>query len=401
MKTKILIIGLVGLVSANTVFAQKGELNNAKDQYNKYQGIRGQKTFAAMATTAINEAKASIDKAAANEKTAKMPLTYAVKGGIYAALAYRDTTPATQTPLFATADEALKNAQEGMKTVTNADDKAEIKKIIDDATQTMIVIKYNVGVKQFTAGKYDAAYQSFEYFRSARHDDTTELYLPGLTATNSKMYDEGIKNYTKLLSTNYSKNPSVYADLSYIYLNQKDTVNALKIVGQGAAKYPNDGGLAKREIELSLQTGKTKEVAQKIEAAIAADPKNKVLYYYAGLVYYDQGNIAKAEASYRKATEIDPNYFEAFLNLGSTMIRPGLDMYNSANKLPASKQKEYDEQMKKAGDVFEGAKPVLLRAVELRPTSYEALFNLRAYYVVKHDAVNVNATQKRMDAVRK
>jgi len=50
--------------------------------------------------------------------------------------------------------------------------------------------------------------------------------------------------------------------------------------------------------------------------------------------------------------------------------------------------------------LFEVAKPVLVKAVELRPTSYEALYNLKNYYLGKNDMVNANATQKRMDALK-
>jgi tetratricopeptide (TPR) repeat protein len=393
MKVKILIIGMISLISASSVFAQKGELSNAQDQFNKYQGIRGQKSFAAMATAAINEAKTSIDKAAANEKTAKLPLTYAVKGSIYAALAYRDTVPSTQTPLFATAEEALKQAKD-------ADVKGENKKMIDDAYQTLIVIKYNTGVKYYQSGKYESAYDAFHFYSTVRPDDTTALYLTGLSATNAKMYDEGIKNYQKLLTTKYSKNATVYSDLAYIYLAKKDTASAIKAVSEGAVKYPNDANLARREIELNLQTGKAKEIIAKIEAAIAADPKNKTLYYYAGLAYNSSGNLAKAEESYKKAIEIDPTYFEAYLNLGYVLLNPALLLHNSANKLPANKQKEYDEQMKKSNALFDLAKPTLLKAVELRPNSYDALYNLKTYYLGKSDMVNANATQKKIDALK-
>ncbi|MBW4891909.1 tetratricopeptide repeat protein [Mucilaginibacter sp. HMF5004] len=393
MKIKILMIGLVSLVSVSSVFAQKGELTNAQEQYNKYMGLYKQKNFAVMATTAITDAKTSIDKAAANDKTATLPLTYAVKGAIYAALAYRDTVPSTQTPLFATAEEALTKAKA-------ADTKAENKKLIDDAYQTLIVIKYNLGVKQYQGGKYEAAYNSFDFFRSVRPDDTSAIYLTGLSATNAKMYDEAIKNYKKLLTTNYSKNPTVYSDLSYIYLSKKDTATAIKIVEEGALKFPNDGALSKREIELNLQTGKAKEVIAKIEKAVAADPKNKTLYYYAGLAYNSAGNLAKAEESYRKAIEIDPNYFEATLNLGYVLLSPAITLNNAANKLPANKQKEYDETMKKASAAFDLAKPVLLKAVELRPTSYDALYNLKNCYLGKKDFVNATATQKKIDALK-
>ena len=396
MKIKFLMVGVLSLASVTCVFAQKGELNNAQEQLQKYQGLRGQKTFVAMANSALSEAQTSIDKASANEKTANLPLTFAVKGAVYAALAYRDTVPSTQTPLFATAEEALKKA-------TAADAKGENKKMIDDAYQTLIVIKYNKGVKDYQNGKYDLAYDSFNFYRSVRPDDTTAIYLTGLSATNAKMYDEAISNYKKLVTTNYSKNPTVYADLTYIYLSKKtkqDTANALQIVSEAATKYPQDANLAQREIELGLQTGKTKEVVSKIESAITADPKNKRLYYYAGLAYFGSGDMTKAEEAYRKAIEIDPDYFEANLNLGFLQLKKATTIYNAANKLPTNKQKEYDAMIKQAKDLFEIAKPALQKAVDLKPTSYEALTNLRVYYLAKNDMVNANALQKRIDALK-
>ena len=393
MKIKFLMTGILGLIAVNTVFAQKGELSNAQDQYNKYFNIYKQPILAAQATTAINEAKVSIDKASVNEKTANLPLTFAVKGAVYAALAYRDTVPSTSTPLFATAEEALKKAKE-------ADAKGENKKLIDDAYQTLIVIKYNAGVKSYQSGKYEAAYENFNFFRTVKPDDTTALYLTGLSATNAKMYEEALTSYKKLVTMTYSKNASIYSDMSFIYLSKKDTAAAIKVIGEGIAKYPGDQYLTRREIELNLQTGKAKEVISKIESAIAADPKNKTLYYYGGLAYSAAGMDDKALDSYKKAIEIDPNYFEATMNLGSVLLKPAIALFTAANKLPASKQKEYDDDMKKAKDLFEVAKPVLQKAVDLKPTSYDALFNLRMYYLAKNDAATAAAIKKQLDALK-
>jgi len=392
MKIKVLMIGLAGLISASSVFAQKGELSNAKEQYDKYFTTYRQKALAAVATTALNEAKASIDKASANDKTATLPLTYAVKGEIYSALAYRDTVPSTSTPLFATAEESLKKAKE-------TDTKGENKKMIEDAYQTLIVIKYNTGLKAYNGGKFETAYENFNFYRTVKPDDTTALFLTGLAAANAKMYKEALDSYGKLIGMSYSKNPGIYTDMSFIYLAKKDTTSAIKIVTEGAAKYPNDASLSKREIELNLQIGKAKEMVSKIDAALAKDPNNKTLYYYAGLANSSAGDAAKAEAMYRKAVEIDPAYFDATLNLGWVLLSPALKLHNEANKLPASKQKEYDDDMKKAKALFEIAKPVLQKAVDIKPT-YEALYNLRAYYLGVNDMTNANAIKKQMDAIK-
>jgi Tfp pilus assembly protein PilF len=416
MKIKLLMAGLLGLVSA-TAFAQKGELSTAKSEYDNYEGLRGSKATLAVATKSLGTAKTSIDKAAVNEKTAALPQTFALKGAIYAALAVQDTVAATSLPLFTTADESLKKAKE-------LDTKAENKQVIDNAYLNLAQYQLTKGVAEYGAQKYDQAYHSFDYYRTVLPEDTNAIYYTGLAAANAKNYPAAITNYNKLVTTKYSKNAGVYMDLSSLYLASKDTTNALKSVSDGITKYPSNTDLRKREIEISLQTGKEKEVIQKIQTALAADPKNKTLYYYAGLTYSqtaetiikEQGkakdpaakatlqqqkvdNYNKAADMYKKALEIDPNYFEANLNLGYVILNPAIDAYNAANKLPANKQKEYDAAIAKANAQFDLAKPYLVKATELNPKSLDALTNLRTYYLGKKDNVNAEATKKKIDAL--
>lgn len=408
--------GLLGLVSA-TAFAQKGELNNAKSEYEKYEGLRSQKAMAVMANTSLTNAKTSIDKASLNEKTAVLPQTYALKGVIYSCLAVQDSVPATSLPLFTTADEALKKA-------TELDTKGESKAIIHTGQVNLAQYQLTKGVAEYTAGKYDLAYHSFDYYRTVLPEDTNAIYYTGLAASNAKNYPAAISNYTKLLTTNYSKVQSAYLDLSSVYLASKDTAGAIKIVGEGVAKYPANVDLRKREIEISLAAGKQGEITSKIQSALAADPKNKTLYYYAGLTYSQTAeavikeqekakdpaakaalqpkkveNYNKAAEMYKKALEIDPDYFEANLNLGYVILNPAIDAYNAANKLPANKQKEYDAAIAKANVQFDMAKPYLVKAVELQPKSIDALTNLRTYYLGKKDDVNATATKKKIDAL--
>jgi hypothetical protein len=415
MKIKLLITGLLGIVTA-TAFAQKGELSNAQDAYNKYSTFKA--AGAAIAMPNLVTAKTSIDKAAANDKTSGLAQTFALKGAIYASLAAKDTVTATSAPLFTTAEESVKKAKE-------LDTKGEYKNLIDDANRNLAQAKLTEGVGAFKAKKYDLAYNAFDHYRQIFPEDTNALYYTGLAAANSKNYTAAIENYNKLVTTKYSENPSIYYDLTSVYLANKDTAGALKSITEGIAKYPANGDLRKRQIEIYLQTGRQQEVLTQIQGAISNDPKNKDLYYYAGLTYSqlaeataktqtkskDQAEKDKLQATkadyfdkasgmYKKALEIDPNYFPANLNLGYVLISPAIDTYNAANQLPASKQKEYDAMVAKSGTQFDLAKPYLLKAVELNPKSVDALINLKTYYMGKKDMANANDTQKKIDALK-
>jgi hypothetical protein len=417
MKITFLIAGTISLFSLS-VYAQKGELTTAQQEYDKYETLRQQKTMAAMARTSITTAKTSIDKAAANEKTATLPQTYALKGAIYSALAYNDTVATTATPLFTTASEAVKKAKE-------TDTKGEYKKLIDASNQYLGYYQLNKGVKEFQAKQYDEAYKSFDFYRSVYPDDTTAIYYSGLAAANSKNYPVAISNYKKLVTTNYSRKADIYSDLSNMYLMQKDTAAALAAVGEGVSKFPANASLRGREVEIALQQGKQAEYVDKIQAAIANDPKNKTLYFYSGIAYGKiadaQSKIAKtakdpaakaaaqkavientdkAAEAYKKAVEIDPNYFEANLNMGYILMTSAVDDFNTANKLPMSKQKEYTALTAKVNAAADRAKPYLEKAVELQPKDPSALGNLRNYYIIKKDNVKSAELKKRLDAAQ-
>ena len=415
MKIKFLLAGLLGVIST-AAFSQTGELKNAQSELEKVETLRGQPAMVSLYNSSLTNAKTSIDKAAANPKTATLPQTYAVKGNLYALLADKDSIAATSMPLYATAEEALKKAKE-------TDTKGEFKTMINNGYAYLAHYHLSAGVKSYQAAKYDDAYKSFDAYRTINPEDTTGILYSGLAAYNAHNYNAAITNYTKLVTTKYSGNERIYDEMSNAYLNNKDTTGALKAVGEGITKFPSSGTLRKKEIEISLQSGKSQAVLDKVLAAIANDPKNKALYFYAGLVYSQTADAAAATAKktkdapgkaaanlkktenynkaaemFKKALEIDPNYFEANLNMGYVLLAPAIETYNAANALPGTSamQKQYDGLLAKSSGLFDLAKPYLVKAVELNPKSGDALSNLITYYKGKRDDANVAKYAKQL-----
>jgi tetratricopeptide (TPR) repeat protein len=426
MKIKLLMIGLLGLVSA-TAFAQKGELNDAQSAYNDYQ-VTGNSKVPAIATKAkasLNDAKTAIDKASTNQKTATMPLTYGLKAAIYASIALSDSVQTTSAVEYSTASDAIKQAK-------TADTKNENSKLIDDATRKLAQFQLDKGITEFQNKKYDDAYRSFDNARQLLPNDTTVMLNTAIAATNAKNYNAAIANYSGLLKTNYSAKNKVYNDLPQLYLAKKDTAGAMKIIDSALLKYPTNSTLRKEEIEIALQTGRLSDLVEKIQTAINNDPKNKVLYYYAGLTYSQIGDAADANSAKakddatkkslyqtaldnyskavdveKKAIAIDPEYFEANMNCGYALLRPAIDEFNAARNLPSnSSQKEYESLRLKADAQFDLAKPYLQKAVDLNPKSVDALSYLRNYYRGKYDKANAadntakaNDLKKQIDAL--
>ncbi len=423
MKIKFLMIGLLGLVSA-TAFAQKGALKDAQEAYDNFTVENGQKMLAVKANTDLNDAKTNIDKASTNDKTATLPQTYALKGAIYSSLALNDSVATTAAPLLSTAQENIKKAKD-------ADTKGDYKKLIDGASRNIAQYYQNLGVKAYQAKKYEEAYTNFENWNQ-NFPDTTAVYYAALSAglagnDNAKYYANAITEYNKLLATNYSQNQKIYNYLSTLYMITKDTVNALKTINAGVEKYPSNSSLREVQLRTALVAGKQKEILGQIDAAIVADPKNKLLYYYKGLAFSRIGDdaesksskakdnatkaslekeslddYAKAADAYKKAVEIDPDYFDANLNLGNALMKPAIQTYNDAQNLPSTATvKQYADLRLKADAQFDIAKPYLQKAVELDPKSTNALNNLRNYYRGKYDPANKDANKAKGDDLKK
>jgi len=411
-------------LSAVGAFAQQGAVDDAKENYAKFDGLRSNMT---LAKPSLMTAKTAIDKASANKKTANSPQMFALKAAIYASLSTTETDATAAATDYSTAMDALKQAR-------TADTKNENTNMIQHAGTELAQVQLDKGVKAFQAKNYDDAYKAFDAGRQIVPEDTLMILYSAISASNAKNYPAAITNYSKLVTTNYSKKVDAYNDLTTLYLYNKDTANAVKTISEAATKFPANNDLRKRQIEVSLQAGQLNDLIGKIDAAIKADPNNKALYYYEGLTYSQAGeaagnsikklqkgakagakpdpqiaklqqtrndNFTKAADDYKKAVAIDPNYFEAVMNLGYVTMAPAIDTYNEAQQLPVNQTKAYNEAMAKAKAQFDLAKPYLLKAAELNPNSLDALSNLKSYYLGTRDDADANATQKKIDALPK
>jgi tetratricopeptide (TPR) repeat protein len=414
MKIRILFVsaGLATLFVA-PVFAQKGELSNAKGAFETYDALRAANN-GPLVKNSLSKAKIAIDKASQNDKTSALPETYALRAAIYAHTAMADTIEATSAPIFGAAEEALIKAKE-------LDTKKENEKFLTSAEAALAQGRLNAGVSFYRDKKYDDAYKAFDLSQKYSKGDTTSIYYAGISAAAAKNYKAAIDQYKKLITTNFSEKDKVYLDLSSLYLTEKDTTSALNIAAEAVQKFPTNAELRKREIEISIQTGKVQQVLDKVLAAINNDPKNKTLYLYGGLIYSQAAdvnttkisktkdaatiaslqkeksdNYVKAADMYKKAIEIDPNYFDAVLNIGYVTLNPAIDTYNAAQQLPAAKQKEYDVALAKSKAQFDAAKPYLEKATELQPDSVDAWKNLKTYYIGVQNVAKANEIQKKI-----
>lgn len=396
MNFKSLIFGLLITSFSISVFAQKSEVISAKENLTKY--LQMARSMPKLAAPFMKSAKESMDKAILHEKTKADPELWEMRALLYSEMAYNDSTSASAKYLT----EAQTSLVKSKELDPDADNKENVKK----AKLTLYHTQLLRGKKLFDAKDYAAAYTEFNKGLEFLPGDTLSNYYAGVSAQNTKNYKAAIKNYTNLLNTNFTYLPDVYTNLAEAYAGDKDTTAAIKVLSEGFSKFPKSSQLVTREIELSINSGKYKEVISKIEAQMQSEPGNKNYPFYLGIAYNALNNAAKAEDAYKKAIAIDPTFVNAYINLGSVIMNSGIDKYNAANKkfgnknLVAAQLAEYNKIKNQATAEFDKALPYLLKATEIDPQSRIAWTNLRAYYNAKSNKQKVAEIDAKIAALK-
>ncbi|MFM8316807.1 MAG: tetratricopeptide repeat protein, partial [Bacteroidota bacterium] len=172
----------------------------------------------------------------------------------------------------------------------------------------------------------------------------------------------------------------VFVELARLSKIAGDTAAALTYLQQGRSAHPNDIGLVIDELNIYLIQGKQEMAIEKLTAAIALDPSNVNLYFARGTAYDNTKKSDLAEADYQKAIEIKADYFDPYYNLGAMYFNAAAELANQADKIPFSKQKEFEAADAKAKAAFEKAKPVLEKAHELQPDDNNTMISLQQLY---------------------
>lgn len=393
MKLKTIFLGILTTSVGFSAFAQTSEVTTARTEYGKYISLRQSPQLAA---PSIKTAKESIDKAVVHKKTSTDPAAWTYKALIYSELALADSAnTANPNPLITEAVDAIKKA-------TELDANGENKKNIATANDMLYAIQVRKALKLYNAKTYGDAYNEFVKGLDFIPGDTIVNYYAGVTAQNLKNYPAAIGHYNELLKTNFSYMTDVYTNLAESYAASRDTAAAIKTLAEGFAKFPASSQLASRQIEFGINSGKYKETIPTIEAQIQANPTNKFYPFYLGIAYANLNDVPKAEAAYKKAIENDPNFLEAYINMGSLIMNNGIDSYNAANKKYANRSlkpaelAEYNAIKKKATAEFDRALPYVSKATELDPKSKQAWNSLRAYYQSKSNTTKVKEIDEKL-----
>lgn len=328
----------------------------------------------------LDKAMENIEPTIADGSTMNDAKTWFYRGNIYLQIHMSDK------PEYKALDKnALNKAYESYQKTLELDTR---KDYYTETIQNLFIISeqfYNEGVGEFTKDppNFTAAYNYFinsvEVNESFGSIDTLAMFNAALSAENAKDFANARKYYTEVKDLGYP-NPLIYNSLSTIDMEMGDTTAAIAVISEGRKKYPENFNLLIAETNIFLATKENDKALANLEEAIVTDPENPTIHYAVGVNYAVMGNVVDAERSYLKAVELKSDYFEANYNLGALYVNQAAMLIDSANKLPLSQIKEYDELKMQADKILEKSLPFLETASELDPTDTNTLLSLKEIY---------------------
>lgn len=319
----------------------------------------------------LSNGKQYIDLAAANEQTSNDPKMWMYRGKIYLEID-RDTSADVRN---LDADAIEKSAVSFINCF-----KTDAKKnYLDDCNSNIWVAGvrlYNKAVTALNKGDYEKASRYFNLTTEILpYDKDNNLKRNTITPDiiNYNLAKSAIKGkenvkakgyLQKLIDVKYN-DPMIYIYMDRLYLEEKDTAKALTYVDQGRKIFDENTTLLNEEIRIYSQQGKIDVLITKFDDAISINPDNEMLYYNRGTLNENKKNFANAEADYKKAIELKPDYLDANYGLGTLYFNQAADVIKSTSNMKSNE--EFDKAKNEYIKLFKTAEPYLEKAMELNP----------------------------------
>jgi tetratricopeptide (TPR) repeat protein len=178
------------------------------------------------------------------------------------------------------------------------------------------------GLKALDENRYEAAAQAFSKAVEADPNDYTAHFHLGLAYSLLGKDTEGIAAYRKALALK----PRLYeAELNagILLLRQKNAADALPLLSDAAEQKPEQFQPRAKLAEAQLQSGSPDAAEASYRRALELDPKSADCELGLGRALARQDKLAEAAPHYRRAAELDAQLREALLELGSLYEKNG------------------------------------------------------------------------------
>lgn len=206
-----------------------------------------------------------------------------------------------------------------------------------------------------------------------------------------------VKFYKPLVKAKYDK-AYVYQSLVSIYLNDKDTVEAMKVAKTFTENQPDDLSsyiLAAKVSAGAKNVENARNYANKAieKSANIQDPAQRSNFLSSVAdIYTDMMDYETAIKEFNHALEVSPNNPMVYNGLGRLYFNKGFDIKQQADALPFDQTDKYDELLAQAKVEFEEAIKMYKKSLEINDKSTRELVQRYAEALrgLKHIYVSLN-----------
>jgi tetratricopeptide (TPR) repeat protein len=268
---------------------------------------------------------------------------------------------------------------------------------------------YNRGVEKFNNSQFKEAIPDFEKTKTINNifgiKDSLATFNAAICAIQIEDDEKAVLFLRELITMNY-KNPVIYSYLASLYIRSKEYDRAMQIIRTGKNRFPDDLNILIAETNIFLATDEIEKAQNTLQTAVEKDPNNPILYFTIGSNYDqlakkegisdEERNLdfQKAEESYLKAIEINPEYFDAIYNLGALFYNEGVRIFEDADKITDFKL--YEKEKVKYEAMWTKALPYLEKAHKLNPYDFSTLVSLRTLYARLSKEEDFNRINERL-----
>ena len=397
---KNILVLIISLFYTTVLFSQKNVVQNAYGAFNnaKSADIKNIGVF-------LKEAKKHIDEAYNFESTSNDAKMWNYRSQIYLKIAL-SSPELDENAIFKATESYIKCLK--IKDPTKKRPKIIVHKLRtkEEVLAELIQCGYHLftlGVENYSEGNfsqsllyYDAIFDIIPFdeedqLKRGNITEETILYNSFFSSNKLKNDKKSKELLQKLIDINFNE-PAIYIQMCKIFLNEKDTVNAINYMNQGRDLFEDDKGLINEEINLYINLNKTDDLILKLNSVLENDQENETILNIRGTVYYNLEEYEKSKIDYLKILSFNPNSFDANFILGSIQVNFANNLIDKSNN--TTNDKLYQKWRKEAENYFSTALPYLEKAFEIKQNDKNNLELLKQIYYKIGDYKKSDAMKK-------
>lgn len=204
--------------------------------------------------------------------------------------------------------------------------------------------------------------------------------------------------------TSKSVEQELYETNAALLLEAKRYDEALAVIEKGQKKFPNSARLSELQGSAYFNSGKTDQFVQSLKAQVAKNPTDKTAWYNLGvLASKDPAKKSEAEAYFKKALEIDPNYVPALQGIWYNVYLGDDDaVIKKAKEAQAAKKTDvFNKIMEERRGRFAKGIPFVEKWYSLEPNNLEVVSLLKNLYQSTHNDVKFQEFKAKEAALNK